>query len=128
LIQKIHELARMARAKLTPMQQTRKTKPPALGSNPQCLPATIRLQAIDPARNIARDYHIDASPDLFGHWIISLRWGRIGTKGQSRVCSFAEQHAAARFVRHTLRRRASAQRRIGVAYGPAPNSELRYAN
>jgi predicted DNA-binding WGR domain protein len=104
------------------MMHTLITKPPTPGSDPQCLPAAIRLQAIDHGRNIARRYAIEASPDLFGHWIVALHWGRIGTKGQSRICSFAKQPDAARFVRTTLRRRASAQKRIGVAYVAAATS------
>jgi predicted DNA-binding WGR domain protein len=76
----------------------------------------IRLQAVDQDRNIARGYEIDASPDLFGHWIVALHWGRLGTRGQSRLLSFSEPRQAARFVRGTLRRRASAKRRIGVPY------------
>ena len=80
------------------------------------LPLRTRLQAVDPARNIARDYVIEASPDLFGQWIVTLFWGRIGTLGQSRALSFAEQAGAACFVRTTLTRRASSRRRIGVDY------------
>jgi predicted DNA-binding WGR domain protein len=91
------------------MPQTTDTSP---------LPARIRLQAIDLARNIARDYVIEASPDLFGHIIVALHWGRIGTKGQSRLLSFAKQYDAARFVRQTLSRRATAKKRIGVPYRP----------
>jgi predicted DNA-binding WGR domain protein len=80
------------------------------------LPMRTRLQAIDHTRNIARDYVIEASSDLFGHWIISLHWGRIGTKGQSRMLSFDRQGDAACFVKHTLSRRASARKRIGAEY------------
>jgi predicted DNA-binding WGR domain protein len=80
------------------------------------LPAVIRLRALDPARNIARGYEISATPDLFGHWIVSLHWGRIGSKGQASTCSFADSQSALRFVRATLARRASAVTRIGVAY------------
>jgi predicted DNA-binding WGR domain protein len=80
------------------------------------MPVAIRLQAIDHSRNIARAYEIDASPDLFGHWIVTLRWRRLGTKGQSRSLSFGKQSDAARLVRQTLSRRASAKKRIGVDY------------
>jgi predicted DNA-binding WGR domain protein len=76
----------------------------------------IHLQALDIARNIARDYRIEASPDLFGHWIIALHWGRIDARGQNRMVSFAEPEEASRFVRHTLSRRARAKKRIGVAF------------
>jgi predicted DNA-binding WGR domain protein len=80
------------------------------------LPSRIHLQAIDPARNIARDYRIEASPDLFGHIIVTLHWGRIGTKGQTKSVSFAAEQAARRFIRSTLLKRKRAKKRIGVAY------------
>jgi predicted DNA-binding WGR domain protein len=80
------------------------------------LPHHIHLQAIDPARNIARDYQIEVTTDLFGHIIIALCWGRIGTKGQSRVVSFTGEQSAQQFIRSTLIKRKSAKRRIGVAY------------
>lgn len=80
------------------------------------LPFRTRLQAIDLSRNIARDYSVDASVDLFGHWVVALHWGRIGTHGQSRRVIFTEQRDAARFVGSVLSRRKSAKKRIGVAY------------
>jgi predicted DNA-binding WGR domain protein len=83
---------------------------------PPALPGAIHLQAIDPSRNIARAYSIDARRDLFGHWIVALGWGRIGTSGQSRTLSFVHERDATRFIRTTLTRRASAKRRIGVDY------------
>jgi predicted DNA-binding WGR domain protein len=89
---------------------TAKTQP----STP--LPRHIHLQAVDHARNIARDYQIEATPDLFGHIIVSLHWGRIGTRGQSRIVSFAEESNADRFITSTLAKRRSAKKRIGVAY------------
>jgi predicted DNA-binding WGR domain protein len=80
------------------------------------LPRHIHLQAIDPAHNIARDYQIDATTDLFGHIIVELHWGRIGTRGQSRIVSFAVEQAARRFIRSTLLKRKRAKKRIGVGY------------
>jgi predicted DNA-binding WGR domain protein len=82
----------------------------------QAPPPIIHLQAVDPTRNIARDYRIATSLDLFGHWIIALHWGRIGTRGQNRLISFDKQCDAARFVKHTLSRRASARKRLGTVY------------
>ena len=95
------------------------TSPPS-----PALPIHLHLQAIDPERNIARRYTIEACPDLFGHIIVNLHWGRIGTKGQGRTLSFAQALDAARFVRHTLSRRASAKKRIGVDY---VSSEIKWA-
>jgi predicted DNA-binding WGR domain protein len=73
------------------------------------LPLRIHLQAVDRSRNIARDYQIEATPDLFGHIIVELHWGRIGTRGQGRALSFESEAQAIRFVRGTLTRRASAK-------------------
>jgi predicted DNA-binding WGR domain protein len=80
------------------------------------LPRHIHLQAVDHARNIARDYQIEVTADLFGHIIVSLHWGRIGTRGQSRVVSFAAEQSVRHFVKATLAKRQSAKKRIGVAY------------
>jgi predicted DNA-binding WGR domain protein len=82
----------------------------------QALSPMIHLQAVDPTRNIARDYQIEVSLDLFGHWIIALHWGRISTRGQNRLISFDKQCDAARFVKRTLSRRASARKRFGTVY------------
>lgn len=76
----------------------------------------IHLEAVDRPRNIARRYVIDASRDLFGAVIVDFGWGRIGTRGQSRVVSFSCDDDAERFVRTLLRRRSSARRRLGVDY------------
>lgn len=74
------------------------------------------LQAVDPAHNVARAYRIETTRDLFGHIIVELGWGRIGRRGSGLTISFSDEEAARRFVQRTLTRRASAPRRIGVAY------------
>jgi predicted DNA-binding WGR domain protein len=76
----------------------------------------IDLVALAPERNIRRRYAIAASRDLFGHVIVELSWGRIGTRGQQQRMSFERHDAAARFVARTLRRRSSAKARLGVDY------------
>jgi predicted DNA-binding WGR domain protein len=86
--------------------------------NPTSLPCQIHLQAVSLSRNIARRYTIEAEGDLFGHIIVALYWGRIGTRGQSRIVSFAEPIAAQNFMHAALRKRHSAKKRIGVAYRP----------
>lgn len=77
------------------------------------------MEAEDRTRNIARAYHIQASRDLFGHTIVALRWGRIGRRGAGLTVSFSDEAAARRFIQRALARRASAPRRIGVAYSLA---------
>ncbi len=79
----------------------------------------IELVAIDRTRNIRRRWSVAASIDLFGHVLVERRWGRIGTRGQATVHSFADPAHALRHVRALLARRGSAQRRLGVHYRPA---------
>ncbi len=74
------------------------------------------LRAIDEDRNVARAYSIHSSRDLFDHIIVALRWGRIGCRGAGLTVSFVCEDAAMRFIDRTLARRATAPRRIGVAY------------
>ncbi len=82
----------------------------------------VWLEAVDRTRNIARRYTIVVSRDLFGSAIVQFSWGRIGTRGQSRTVSFGEACEAERFVMQLLHRRASAPRRIGIAYRVVDNS------
>ncbi len=76
----------------------------------------IRLEARDPARDCFRSYRIEAGTDLFGAWLVDATYGRIGSPGRT-VRHVADDEAQARrIVRRCLRRRATAPRRIGVAY------------
>ncbi len=82
------------------------------------LPDPVELVARDPARNIHRRYSIAASFDLFGMIVVETRWGRIGARGQAQRHAFADRAAAERHIAATLRRRGTAESRIGVAYLP----------
>lgn len=75
-----------------------------------------RWRAVDTERNVARDYELLVTTDLFGWTLVERRWGRIGTSGQSSCSSFSNLAAASRFIASIRRRRGSAQRRIGTAY------------
>jgi predicted DNA-binding WGR domain protein len=74
------------------------------------------LQAIDPARNIARAYAVAVGTDLFGQWVAVRAWGRIGTNGQSQQVAVSSRREAMRIARRWLTDRAGAEIRIGVAY------------
>ena len=76
----------------------------------------IELQARDPARNRLRSWRVEAGQDLFGTWTVHVRYGRIGRPGRLLVRSFPDEAAARAHIRAGLARRASAPRRIGVAY------------
>lgn len=91
--------------------------------SPKAFDAWIALEAVDEKANIARGYHLDVSRDLFGHWVITRRWGRIGQKRQISALSFESEPARDRFLRDILRRRASAKKRIGIPYKPVDASE-----
>lgn len=81
---------------------------------------TTFLEARDPARNIARRYEIARSADLFGWTLIELRWGRCGASLREKILSAPTTDAADRLIRATLRKRAGARQRIGVAYREVP--------
>lgn len=93
----------------------------------QAFDAWITLEAVDARENIARGYHLDVSKDLFGHWIITRRWGRIGSKRQVSALSFESEQARDKFLRDVLRRRASAKKRIGIPYKPVDASDGAWA-
>jgi len=77
---------------------------------------SIRLEACDPAHGRFRACRIEAGTDLLGDWLVDATYGRIGSPGR-RVRHVASDEAdARRIVRHYLQRRATAPRRIGVAY------------
>jgi len=78
----------------------------------------IELAALDPARNIRRRYAICVTPDLFGAYIVETSWGRIGARGQCKRFSFPDRAGAERHVAAILRRRNTAENRIGVPYRP----------
>ncbi|TDE34959.1 WGR domain-containing protein [Antarcticimicrobium sediminis] len=42
-----------------------------------------------PSDNMARFYHLEIQPTLFGYWSLRRSWGRIGTRGRDRYETFA---------------------------------------
>jgi hypothetical protein len=77
---------------------------------------TATLEACDPSRGCFRSYRLEAGPDLFGAWLVDATYGRIGAPGRTVRHVAADEAQARRIVRQCLQRRASASRRIGVAY------------
>lgn len=78
----------------------------------------LELLAVDRARNINRRYSILRSVDLFGYHLVETSWGRDGGIAGLRRFAFEDAAEADRNVRQHLLRRATAERRIGVAYRP----------
>jgi predicted DNA-binding WGR domain protein len=76
----------------------------------------IRLEARSVAHRCFRSYEIELGADLFGAWMVEMSCGRIGALGRIKVRSFSTTKEAQAQVRACLRKRATAPRRIGVAY------------
>ncbi|HMB02573.1 MAG TPA: WGR domain-containing protein [Isosphaeraceae bacterium] len=76
----------------------------------------ITLEARNPARRGLRQYRVEAGTDLFGVWVVAISYGRIGTVGRSRSYVLGDGGEARHLARSILKRRASASRRLGVAY------------
>jgi hypothetical protein len=76
----------------------------------------IILEARNPARHCCRQYRVEAGTDLFGVWVVEVSYGRIGAAGRSRCFVVRDEGEARRLAQRILKRRATAPRRIGVAY------------
>ncbi len=76
----------------------------------------ILLDARSAMHRCWRAYEVEVGVDLFGAWLVEMSYGRIGTMGRSKIRSFATAASAQAEVQACLRKRASAPRRIGVAY------------
>lgn len=77
---------------------------------------TALLEARDPKLGRFRAYLLEAGTDLLGTWLVDVTYGRIGTRGRRIRHVVEDEVQAKKLVRESLRRRASAKRRIGVAY------------
>ncbi|WP_274630963.1 WGR domain-containing protein [Arvimicrobium flavum] len=51
--------------------------------------ASVLLHRIDASKNMARFYAMHVSPTLFGESCVTRNWGRIGTRGRTRLDTFA---------------------------------------
>lgn len=74
------------------------------------------LEAHNPARNHHRRYELIVGRDLFGEWTLTVRYGRIGTLGQSQRFSSRNPGELQRIMRERLRGRRGSSRRIGCSY------------
>jgi hypothetical protein len=74
------------------------------------------LEARDPALGRLRSYRLEVGTDLFGTWLVDVTYGRIGADGRRLRYIAADEAEARKLVQKTLRRRASAKKRIGLPY------------
>jgi hypothetical protein len=59
----------------------------------------IELQAKDVDANRLRAWRIEAGPDLFGVWVTTVRFGRIGAADRALGYQFASEATVRAFVR-----------------------------
>lgn len=76
----------------------------------------VKLEACDPARGRFRAHRIDAGTDPFGDWLVDVTYSRIGPRGQTVRPVACDEGEARKIARHCVQRRATARKRIGVAY------------
>lgn len=57
-------------------------------------PPPIVLRRIDPSRNMARFYCLTLQPTLFGEVSVIRAWGRIGTRGRTKIAPYSTEIAA----------------------------------
>ena len=74
------------------------------------------LEARDPALGRYRSYRLEAGTDLFGVWLVEITFGRIGSPGRCLRYVASDEAEARTLVQRSLRRRATAPRRVGVPY------------
>jgi hypothetical protein len=74
------------------------------------------LEAHNPDRNHHRRYEVRLSRDLFGHWVVTIGYGRAGLGVQQLVYSDPDPLVTRDIIRYYLHRRASAPRRLGCEY------------
>lgn len=79
----------------------------------------VHLHRVNAEANMARFYHVDIAPTLFGEVSVLRSWGRIGTLGRTSVetCATSEEAetAAARTLRQKAQRGYVAALRMRVA-------------
>lgn len=54
----------------------------------------IRIERVNPERNMYRYYRLRLLPDLFGGVSLLREWGRIGTQGQHKIELFTDSGRA----------------------------------
>lgn len=81
-------------------------------------PYQLYIERSDALKNMARYYAMDISATLFGQACLTRRWGRIGSRGQSKLHVFEDEREAVSLFLDILR-----QKR-GRGYRPAGQRHL----
>ncbi len=65
----------------------------------------IHLRRVDGQRRMARFYSISLEPTLWGDFSVERSWGRIGTRGRTRLDLFADRRLALAHFLEILKRK-----------------------
>lgn len=65
----------------------------------------VHLHRVNAEANMARFYHVDIAPTLFGEVSVLRSWGRIGTHGRTSVETCATPAEAETAAAQTLRQK-----------------------
>lgn len=76
----------------------------------------IALEAHNPERNCHRRYEVSIDRDLLGDFVVTVRYGRVGTGGRDLKVAARTADELSEIVQNCLRRRRSARRRLGCDY------------
>lgn len=60
----------------------------------ELFPTWAHLTRVDPAVNMERYYHLEVAPDLFGGFVLTRSWGRIGRSYRVRIELYPTETAA----------------------------------
>jgi predicted DNA-binding WGR domain protein len=66
----------------------------------------VHLHRVNAEANMARFYHVDVAPTLFGEVSVLRSWGRIGTHGRTSVETWVTPVEAETAAAQTLRQKA----------------------
>jgi predicted DNA-binding WGR domain protein len=78
----------------------------------------VHLHRVNAEANMARFYHIDIAPTLFGEVSVLRSWGRIGTHGRTSIetCVTPEEAESAASRARVKRSGAATSRNFGCAW------------
>lgn len=76
----------------------------------------VMLRAVNPDRNVNRSWVCRIERDLFGACVVSVTFGRAGTKGRTIRRTVSDDAEADRFLARAMARRRGSVKRCGAAY------------
>lgn len=76
----------------------------------------LTMEAHNAERNHHRLYEFIVGRDLFNHWILTIRYARVGHSGHHQHFSAPDLDSIQKIISARLKQRATAPKRIGCEY------------